>query len=159
MWWRLKRSEFEQQKGESNRRAFKAIVNSGVVPGILAYHDDQPIGWCAVQPREAYPALERSRILKPVDDQPVWSITCFFVARPYRRMGVTSRLIRAAVAFAREQGATIIEGYPKEQKKDKEADVFAWTGYVSAFKQVGFMEVARRSETRPVMRMDTSANK
>jgi GNAT superfamily N-acetyltransferase len=153
MYWRIKRSEYEQQKGDGNRQAFKEIVDSGTIPGILAYHDNQPIGWCAVQPREAYPALERSRILKPVDDQPVWSITCFFVARPYRRQGVTGQLVQAAVAFALERGASIIEGYPKEQKKDKEADAFAWTGYVSAFEMAGFVEVARRSETRPVMRL------
>ncbi|UCH11726.1 MAG: GNAT family N-acetyltransferase [Fidelibacterota bacterium] len=153
MYWRLKRSEYEEQKGEGNRRAFKRIVESGTIPGILAYHEGEPVGWCAVQPRQAYPALERSRILKPVDDQPVWSITCFFVARPYRRQGVTGELVKAAVAYAREQGASIIEGYPKEQKQDKEADAFAWTGYVSAFAKAGFVEVARRSETRPVMRL------
>ena len=153
MWWRLKRTEFEEQKGEGNRRAFQQIVKSGTIPGILAYHEGEPMGWCAVQPREAFPALERSRILKPVDDQPVWSITCFFVAKGYRRQGVTEELVKAAVAYAREQGATIIEGYPKEQKKDQEADVFARTGYVSAFAKAGFVEVARRSETRPVMRL------
>lgn len=152
MWWRIKRSEFEVQKGEGNREAFHKLIVGGTVPGILAYVDDVPVGWCAVESREAYPALERSRILKPVDEQPVWSITCFFIARGYRRAGLSRRLIEAAVEWAKSQGATIVEGYPKEKQKDKEADAFAWTGYAEAYRKAGFEEVARRSETRPIMR-------
>ncbi|MEM3726025.1 MAG: hypothetical protein QXK98_04075 [Candidatus Bathyarchaeia archaeon] len=71
MWWKLKRSDFLRQRGEGNRRALKSIVDSGVVPGILAYADGEPVGWCAVAPREAYPTLERSRVLKRVDDKQV----------------------------------------------------------------------------------------
>lgn len=152
MYWRIKRSEFEARKGEGNRQAFQQIVEGGRVPGILAYDGDMPVGWCAVEPREAYPALGRSRILKPVDEQPVWSITCFFIVRGYRRAGLSRRLIEAAVEWAKSQGAEIVEGYPKEKQKDKEADAFAWTGYAEAFRKAGFKEVARRSETRPIMR-------
>ncbi len=89
MWWRLRRSEFEQQKGTKDKAAFKALVDGGQVPGILAYMSGQPVGWCAVAPREVYPALERSRTLKRVDDKPIWSVTCVFVAKPFRRRGVT----------------------------------------------------------------------
>ena len=84
MWWRLKCSDFMRQRGELNRNALKKIVDSGGVPGILAYVDGEAVGWCAVAPREAYPALERSRVLKRVDDKPVWSVVCFFVAKPFR---------------------------------------------------------------------------
>jgi len=152
MWWRLKRSDFERQKGEGNKRAFKRIVSNGETPGILAYADGQPVGWCAVAPREAYPVLARSRTLKPVDEEPVWSVVCFFVAKPFRRKGVTMRLLRAAIEFVREQGGKIVEGYPVEPRKGQMPEAFAWTGLVSAFRQVGFVEVLRRSETRPIMR-------
>jgi len=152
MWWRLTRSEFERKKGAGTRRALKKIVESGKVPGVLAYADGKPIAWCAVAPREAYSTLERSRVLAPIDDQPVWSVTCFFVARPFRRKGVTVELLRAAVGFARKMGAKIIEGYPVEPRKGAIPDVFAYTGLPSAFRKAGFLEVQRRSRTRPIMR-------
>jgi GNAT superfamily N-acetyltransferase len=152
MWWRVKRADWDKQKGDANREALKAIVDAGDVPGLLAYAGGQAIGWCAIQPRTAYPALERSRILKPVDERPVWSITCFYIARPFRRQGVTVRLLRAATAYAREQGARIVEGYPVEPRQGNMPDVYAFTGTVSAFRQAGFVEVLRRSATRPIMR-------
>jgi GNAT superfamily N-acetyltransferase len=152
MWWRLKRSEFELQKGEGNRKAIKRIVDSGVVPGILAYANNQVVAWCSVAPREAYPTLERSRTLKRVDDKPVWSIVCFFVAKPFRGRGITGKLLTAAIEYVRKQGGKIVEGYPVEPKEDKIPDAFAYTGLASAFRKAGFVEVARRSERRPIMR-------
>jgi GNAT superfamily N-acetyltransferase len=152
MWWRLKRSDFEQQKGEANREALHALVSAGHVPGILAYVDGVPVGWCAIAPRDALLALDRSRILKRVDDQPVWSVNCFYVARRYRRRGMTVGLLRAAVSFAAERGAQIVEGYPVAPRNPTMPDVFAWTGMLSTFQQAGFVEVARRSETRPIVR-------
>lgn len=154
MWWRLSRSQFEKQKGEKNRQAMRAIVESGEVPGILAYVNGRPAGWCSVAPREHYPVLERSRVLKRVDEKPVWSIVCLFVARPYRRTGLSVRLIEAAVEYVRSRGGRILEGYPVEPRKDEMPDAFAWTGIASAFLKAGFREVARRSDTRPVMRRE-----
>jgi GNAT superfamily N-acetyltransferase len=156
MWWRLARSQFERQKGQENKEALRAIVLSGETPGLLAYTGGRPVAWCAVAPRETYPGLERSRTLKRIDDEPVWSITCLFVARPLRRKGVTSRLLHAAVMYAQEHGAKIVEGYPVEPKQATMPDVFAWTGLASTFRQVGFVEVLRRSETRPIMRYTLS---
>ena len=152
MWWRLKRSEFDRQKGEGNRRAMKRIVDSGEISGILAYADSQPIAWCSVAPREAYPALERSRTLKRVDDRPVWSVVCFFVAKQFRGKGVAGKLLEAAIEYVRKQGGRIVEGYPVEPRKEKIPDVFAYTGLVSTFRNAGFVEVLRRSEARTVMR-------
>lgn len=152
MWWRLGRAEFERQKGEENRLALKTIVERGEVPGILAYVGSEPVGWCAIAPREVYPALARSRILKPVDAEPVWSVTCFFVAKPFRRQGLTVELLKSALRFARERGASIVEGYPTEPGEGRVQDVFAYTGIASAFRAAGFSEVARRSPTRPIMR-------
>ena len=152
MLWRLKRKEFDQQKGEGNRLAMKAIVDSGEIPGILAYSQKQPVAWCAVAPREIYPALERSRILKKIDEQFVWSISCFFIDKRYRKQGLSIQLLKAAVDYVKKKGGKIIEGYPVEPKKDKTADVFVWTGLASAFKKANFIECIRRSETRPIMR-------
>jgi GNAT superfamily N-acetyltransferase len=158
MWWRRPRSEFEREKGEGNRAAFHALVESGVVPGILAYVDGQPAGWCAVLPREAYPSLARSRTLQPVDDQPVWSVACFFVARAHRRHGLTVRLLEQAVAHAASCGARIVEGYPVEPKTGKMPDAWAWNGTAATFRHAGFEEVVRRSPTRPIMRRHVTAH-
>ena len=149
MWWRLARSRFVQQKGAGNRRAFKRIVEAGEAPGLLAYSDREPVGWCALAPREAYPRLERSRILKRVDAEPVWSVTCFFVARPFRRRGVTVALLKAAVAYAKAHGARIVEGYPVEPTRGRMPDPFVYTGLASAFRKAGFVEALRRSPSRP----------
>ncbi|MDX1524254.1 MAG: GNAT family N-acetyltransferase [Anaerolineae bacterium] len=156
MLWRLKRSDYDRQKGDGNKQAMKSIVEHGPPPGILAYLEGEPVGWGAIQPREVYPALGRSRILKPVDEQPVWSITCFFVRKDLRGQGLSVRLIRAAVTYAASQGATIIEAYPVEPKSDNMPAVFAWVGFAASFRQAGFKEVLRRSETRPIMRLELS---
>ena len=152
MWFRLGRKQFEAQKGEGNRRAMKALVESGTIPGILAYYEGRAVGWCSVAPREDYPRLEGSRILRPVDDKPVWSIVCLFVAKRYRRTGVSARLVRAAVDHVRKQGGAVVEGYPIEPKKANTPDAFAFHGLASSYLDAGFKEVARRSEHRPIMR-------
>ncbi len=154
MYWRLKRSEFEKTKGEGNRRAMKAIVDSGEVPGLIAYDGDLPIGWVSVAPRDSFPVLGRSRILKPVDEKPVWSVVCFFVAKGMREQSVSVRLLEAAFDYAAGQGAEIVEGYPIEPKKGVIPDPFAWVGLASTFLRAGFHEVLRRSDTRPVMRRE-----
>jgi GNAT superfamily N-acetyltransferase len=152
MYWRLPRTQFDEQQGESNRRNMKALVDSGNIPGILAYSGDEPVGWCSIAPRQEFPTLGRSRILKPIDEQAVWSVVCFFVVRRQRRKGLTVELLKAAVEFARSNGARIVEGYPVEPKGGKAPDVFVYTGLLSAFKHVGFTEILHRSETRPIMR-------
>jgi GNAT superfamily N-acetyltransferase len=152
MWWRMPRSQFKAQKGDGTRQALKRLIDAGEMVGLLAYANGQPVGWCAVAPRERFPVLERSRILKRVDDEPVWSVVCFFVEKSFRGQGLTTALLRAAVAYAERQGARIVEGYPVEPKTPRMPDVFAYTGLASAFRQAGFAEVLRRSETRPIMR-------
>jgi GNAT superfamily N-acetyltransferase len=149
---RLTRAEYERQKGEGNRRALKALVDAGRVPGVLAYAGGEPVGWCAIEPRAAFGALARSRVLKPVDERPVWSIVCFFVTPAQRRRGLSVRLIEGAVDWARRQGARWVEAYPVEPRQDEVPAVFAYTGLAAAFRRAGFVEVARRSETRPIMR-------
>jgi len=152
MWWRIKRSDFNHQKGEGNHQAIKKLVHSNKTPGILAYHQGKAVGWCSVAPREEFSTLKKSRILQPVDSQPVWSIVCFFISKEYRKSGLSRQLITAALRFVKKQGGKIVEGYPIEPKKDNVPSVFAWTGFASSFRKAGFREVARRSETRPIMR-------
>jgi len=152
MFWRLTRKEFESQKGEGNRKAMKTIIKAGKIPGILGFSQDRPVAWCSVAPRDQFSALDRSRILKPVDNLPVWSISCFFVEKKYRRKGLSIQMIKAAVDYVKKNGGSVVEAYPVEPKKDKMADAFAWTGLASAFIKAGFKECARRSATRPIMR-------
>lgn len=152
MWWRLPRGEFERKKGAGNKRRMKRLVESGPSPGILAYHGDEAVGWCAVAPRATYPGLARSRVLKPVDERPVWSITCLFVRKDWRNRGVSATLLAAAADHVRAHGGTIVEGYPVQPAAGRMADAFAWTGLPSAFTRAGFREVARRSPARPIMR-------
>jgi len=152
MAWRLRNKDWVAGKGARNKRAFKKIVMGEERPGVLGYLGRQPIAWCSVAPRETFSFLERSRVLKPPDDQPVWSISCLFVRKPYRRQGVSVSLLKAAVGFAARHGAIIVEGYPIEPTMEKTPDPFVWTGNPSAFRRAGFREVLRRSRTRPIMR-------
>jgi uncharacterized protein YndB with AHSA1/START domain/GNAT superfamily N-acetyltransferase len=153
MAWRLAPSEFRRLKGAGTHRAFRALVRKGEPTGILAFDGETPVGWCAVAPREATPRLEGSKVLARVDDLPVWSVTCFFVAKSHRRRGVTVELLRAAAIQARKQGARLLEGYPVEPSTDNLSAAFAWTGLAAAFREAGFTEVARRSKTRPIFRL------
>ncbi|HKQ80104.1 MAG TPA: GNAT family N-acetyltransferase [Blastocatellia bacterium] len=158
MWWRITRSQYEERKGARNKRAMKKLVDGGHMPGIIAYQNGQPIGWCSVAPRESFSRLESSRGLKPVDQQPVWSVVCFFVAKEHRHNGLSVNLLKAAIDFVRDRGGRIVEGYPVDAKK-KQADAFVWLGLASAFIKAGFKEVERRSETRPIMRYDIKSGK
>ena len=151
MFWKLRGKAYEEAKGLETRQMHKSIVDSGVATGLLAYLHGDVVGWVAVEPRESYPKLAHSRILKPIDDQPVWSVTCFYVAKQYRRQGITVELLRAAVEHVKNQGGKIVEGYPVETGEDMPAP-FIYTGTASAFQQAGFQEVARRSPTRPIFR-------
>ncbi|MEP6920409.1 MAG: GNAT family N-acetyltransferase [bacterium] len=157
MFWRLPRKTFDSGKGAANKRALKKLVSEEREPGILAYLGNEPIAWCAIAPRAEYSALERSRILKPVDDKSVWSVSCLFIRKPYRRQGVSAKLLGAAVAFAATHGAQVVEGYPVEPSMEKMPDPFLWHGIPSAFMKAGFKEVLRRSKSRPIMRCEISS--
>ncbi len=158
MSWRLPRKQFNAQKGAGNCAAMKALVESGVMPGLLGYLDGRPVGWCSLAPRGHYPALGRSRVLQTVDDQPCWSVSCLFVHRGYRNKGVATLLLRAAIDYLKDKGVRFLEGYPVEPWVGKPIPAaFAWTGVPKVFAANGFSEVARRSPTRPIMRFDFHA--
>ncbi|OIP11941.1 MAG: hypothetical protein AUJ99_06260 [Caldisericum sp. CG2_30_36_11] len=151
MYWRLTRKKFTEQLGNINRRAFKKIVKSGEIPGIIAYSKGKPVGWISIAPREQFPALERSQTLKRIDDKPVLSIVCFFIDKSFRKKGITRLLIKNALDYAKENGANIVEGYPAEPIK-KMSDASVYTGTKSAFIKEGFGEVTRGPNKRTIMR-------
>ncbi len=152
MWWRLDCREFARQKGEGNRQALRTLVEGGEVPGLLAFVGDEPAGWCALAPRERYPRLERSRPLARVDARPVWSVTCFFVARPFRRHGVMGALLEAAKEYARACGAALLEAYPIDPAVRSTSAAQAYMGLLPVFLRAGFVEVTRRVPARPLVR-------
>lgn len=152
MTWRVKKSVFDKQKGAGNKKAMKKIVTGGKEPGILAYYQGEPVGWCAVSPRDEFIRLESSRVLSPLDDQPVWSITCFFITKELRRKGLSTELLKAVIAYCKKKKVKILEAYPAEPYAENIPAAFAWTGIPSAFLKAGFTEAARRSKTRPIMR-------
>jgi GNAT superfamily N-acetyltransferase len=152
MWWRQTRGEFAERHGERNRRAMRRIVESGEVPGILAYIKGEAVGWCAVAPRERYSSLERSRVLKRLDDEPVWSIVCLFVAREHRGEGVAEALIRGAADYAASRGARVVEAYPTMPRGRRLPDISSFMGVPAQYEKAGFTTRARPSAARAVMR-------
>jgi GNAT superfamily N-acetyltransferase len=137
--------------GSRNKQALKALVDRGYIPGLIGYENGSPVGWISLGPREDYGKLQRSPVMKPVDDKPVWSIVCFYVDPRARGRGVSEALLRGAVDFARSKGARLLEAYPVDKAERSHPD-FMFFGAKPMYDRAGFKEVARRRETRPVMR-------
>lgn len=151
MHWKLRGKAYDEAKGYETRQMHKSIIDSGTATGLLAYLHGDVVGWVAVEPRSAYERLAHSRALKPVDDQEVWSVPCFFVAKKFRRQGINVELLKAAVEYVRSKGGRIVEGYPVDGNSNYPAP-FAFTGTASAFLKAGFKEIARNSPRRPIFR-------
>jgi GNAT superfamily N-acetyltransferase len=154
MRWRLPRAQFENQRGEANKNALRLGIRSGQVFGIIGYLHGQPVSWCSVGPRETFCGLSVSDLLAEVDEHPVWSVACLFISKRYRNKGLCLQLLNAAVDYAAQCGAEIVEGYPiRPKESDIRIPVAAtWTGLESVFAAAGFVEAARRVEMRPIMR-------
>jgi GNAT superfamily N-acetyltransferase len=153
MFYRLRGRDFEQRWGEGNKAAFREVVAAGPPPGLLAYRDGVPVGWCAVAPRETFPRVLHSRVLRPEDDaRACWAVVCFYVQRSERHGGVAAALLEAAVAFAADHGATVLEGYPKDTEGTRKHANELFVGSMSMFAEAGFEEAGRRSPQRPIMR-------
>jgi GNAT superfamily N-acetyltransferase len=148
-WCMYYRRRTQDGSPENNRRALRRLVRGGEVPGLLAYEDGVVVGWVSLAPRERFPRLERSPVMKRIDDEPVWSIVCFFVDTAARGRGVADSLLNGAVEYARSGGARILEAYPTAQRT---TDAPSWFGGKWSFERAGFKEVARPSQTRSVMR-------
>ena len=151
MWFRLPRRDWVAGRGAGNKRALRKRMSAGAAPGIIAYAGRKPVGWVALAPREEYVRLAASRTLKPIDARPVWSISCFFIARPYRGRGLMTQLIEAAASFAHTRGATLLEGYPTSPK-GRTSDAFLYTGTYGAFVRAGFDVAARPSKAAVILR-------
>jgi GNAT superfamily N-acetyltransferase len=137
--------------GVENKQQLCDLVDGGSVPGLVGFVDGTPAGWISLGPREDYAKLRRSPIMKPVDDQEVWSVVCTYVAKPYRGQGVQHRLLGAGIDYARQQGVRTLEAYPVD-KPERSHDDFMFFGSRSLYEKAGFVEVVRRSPTRVVMR-------
>jgi GNAT superfamily N-acetyltransferase len=152
MWWRISRREFEKGQYSGNHEAMKTLVGSGTIPGLIAYHSDVPCGWCSVAPREHYESLERSRVLKRIDDEEVWSIVCFFINRKFRGAGLGKKLIHGTIEFVKANGGKIIEAYPTLTREKQLPPVSSFMGIPKIFEQIGFREVHRPSASKVIMR-------
>jgi GNAT superfamily N-acetyltransferase len=153
MYWRIG-NDYRKRPHEANKAAFCELVKDGPPPGLLAFDGDVAVGWCQLTPREALPWLDRAWRLKRVDDAPVWSLSCFYVRKGYRKRGVTSILIVAALDAAQQAGASALEAYPLDGNLTPSA---SHTGYASTFARAGFKIVARHVPSRPIMRYDLKA--
>jgi GNAT superfamily N-acetyltransferase len=153
MYPRLPKNDFDKGKvGEGNKNAMREIVLSGKPTGIIAFYEDQPVAWCAFAPREDFLKLERSRVHKRIDNQPVWSIPCTFIDKKFRNQGVSVALLRGVIEYARANGIKIIEAYPTIPTQDKLPDSFAWIGFYKSFERAGFQIVDSTSKSRPMVR-------
>jgi GNAT superfamily N-acetyltransferase len=152
MWWRTSRKEFADCQGEKNRLAMKALVDGGTVPGLIGYVDGRPAAWCALGPRDDFESINRSRVLKKLDDTPVWSLPCLFVGKDFRGRNLTEAMIRAAVDYVRRQGGKVVEAYPTVPRQGKLPPVSSFMGFPDVFARAGFVECARPSEARMIMR-------
>ena len=160
-WYKIPGSDWRSVGDEALRdRLASQLESSEVGPGLLAYDGDTPVGWCAVEPRPNLVRLPRSRIIAggtpdpDFTDSTIWAVTCFVVPRAHRRRGVGQALAKAAVAYAREHGARIVEGYaidPSVREKSPAAELFH--GTVTMFESAGFSEVARPKADRAIMQL------
>ena len=139
-------------QAQANRAELKALVEAGKPPGLIGYHDKVAVGWVSLAPREEYPKLKRSPVMKAVDDQPVWSVTCFVVPAQYRDRGVARALLDGAIAYAKKRGARLVEAYPVDRPGRSDDDSM-WFGAKSMYDRAGFVEVARRKPQRPIVRI------
>ena len=151
MAWRRKPSDLEQLDPKGRKAALKAAlcqrVVDGVPVGILGYRDGEPVAWCSIAPRATYRPLGGPT--EPTGEDAIWSIACFFVKRPYRGQGMMHRLLDAAVAHARRQGARIVEAYPV----DPDSPSYRYMGIVDVFERAGFERAGRAGSRRHVVRL------
>jgi len=153
MYYRLKKVDFEEGKADGgNKEGMKKLVAENKPTGILGFYEEQAIAWCAFAPREDYLKLENSRIHKRIDNNPVWSIPCFFIDKKFRHNGISVELLKGVIRYAKEKGIKIIEAYPTIPTTEILPDSFAWIGLYKSFERAGFEIVDRTSKNRPMVR-------
>ena len=149
--WRT--AEWDRRTGKQRRAELRRQVAEGREPGLLAYVDGEPVGWCAVAPRQRYDRLTnpRARTFRPIDERESWVVTCFFIRRDQRGKGVAETLLRVVPSFVAERGGTLVEGYPVEHADHGAAALY--TGTTGMFERAEFAEVARLGG-RPLVRLE-----
>jgi GNAT superfamily N-acetyltransferase len=162
-WWRQTGAEFDRgirQRGAGNKALLGELTAANRQPGLVAYRNGKPVGWISVAPRPEYGRVIRSPSVGPgrrspeAADSGVWSIVCFWMPRAERGKGIAMALLRAAVDHARTGGALVLEGYPVDTAGERHPQSSVFTGTLAMFTRVGFTEVERRAEGRPIVRMD-----
>jgi GNAT superfamily N-acetyltransferase len=135
---RLTASQIEELGQGSRERAARMLCQRKLPPGVLAYRDGTPVGWCSISPRAGIPRLVGSKLIRPIDELPVWSIICVVVRSGYRRQGVTTHLLEGAAAWAASQGAPAVEAYPVDLGAQRMDLTMAFVGTRSMFEKAGF---------------------
>lgn len=151
MFFRVTGKEFARKRYEGNKQDMKLLVEQGRKPGILAFVNNEPAGWISIAPREEFHRINRSPVLRKIDDEPVWSIVCFFIDPKFRKNKLSESLLEYAISYAKSNGVKILEGYPRDLQDSSDENMYV--GVVSTFEKMGFREVARRSSKRPIMRL------
>jgi GNAT superfamily N-acetyltransferase len=146
-----------RDKGAANHELMRRLTAEGSVPGLLAYENNEPVGWVSVAPREQFVRVTSSRLTAPAeptapDEQRVWSVVCFWAPRAHRGKGIGDALLLAAVAHAYKKGAKIVEGYPVDTSAKWVGHAGIYHGTVGQFERAGFVEVRRPNDRRAVMR-------
>ncbi|MGH3546410.1 MAG: GNAT family N-acetyltransferase [Mycobacteriales bacterium] len=156
MHWRLSISEWMENKGEGNKAAMRALTEHDTPPGVVGYLNAEPVAWCAFGDSSDFPRMQRSALLKPVDDEPVVSLTCLLIKKDHRGEGLSAALITVVCDYLAETSQTrTVEAYPVEPPDGRKAGTdTAMTGIASAFADAGFTEVARPKRDRPIMRFE-----
>jgi len=153
MAFRLKKKDFEAGKmNDAKKNSMREIVTGRKPAGLLGFYQDKPVAWCAFAPREDFLRLEYSRVHKRIDDELVWSIPCMFIAKNYRKMGISVAFLKQVIEYAKNQNIKILEAYPVIPTGGRLPDAFAWIGVYSTFEKAGFKIVDRTSANRPMVR-------
>lgn len=159
MYWRApNQAAYNHQSGAERRQAMQTLIEAGTIPGLLAYADDLPAGWVSMGPRPDFRRLYRSVTSRPLEDEPaddptIWAVVCFFIGRKFRRQGLSLPLLQAAVEYARQHGARLIEGYPIVPASEEASSPELYHGLPGLFEQAGFQFVNARKPTRPIYRL------
>ncbi|NKG20027.1 GNAT family N-acetyltransferase [Paeniglutamicibacter terrestris] len=134
---RLGVKDIEELGGRSRETAMRKLCDRENPPGVLTYRNGEPVGWCSIGPRAEIPRLVVSKLIRPVDAVPVWSIICVVVRSGYRRQGVTEQLLEGAIAYAASRGAPAIEAHPVDPDGRMDTTM-AFVGTRTMFERVGF---------------------
>lgn len=153
MSFRLNKTDFDEGKvNDGNKNSMRQLVLDNQPTGLLGFYEDIPVAWCAFAPREDFLKLQKSRVHKPIDNKKVWSVPCTFIAKDFRRQGISVALLKGLLKYAKEKEIKIIEAYPTIPTTEKLPDAFAWIGLYKSFESAGFEIVDRTSKNRPMVR-------